>query len=77
MENLKKLNFTKINTKDLKKITGGKQLSERGYAEYSTCDNGESSDTYTVYYLDGNFHYSEYVDLTAQASSSDVECLKK
>lgn len=57
MKQLKELEIKVISAGDQNKITGGVATpSDRTYSTYVTCDNGQNSDTYTVYYLDGSFH---------------------
>lgn len=57
---LNKLTFKEIEQHNQASIVGGQREnpSERGYRTYKTCDN--CGDTYTVYYLDGSVHYTEY-----------------
>ena len=70
MKKLCKTNFQKIETDELRKITGGAQVSDRTYSTYVTCDNGAGSDTYTVYYIDGNVQYTEYEDNISSVNNS-------
>ena len=61
MKQLKELEIKVISARDQNKITGGAATpSDKTYSVYATCDNGQNSDTYTVYYLDGYFHQSYY-----------------
>lgn len=70
MKQLKELEIKVISARDQNNITGGAATpSDRTYQTYVTCDNGQNSDTYTVYYLDGYFQQS-YYETTSNTTSN-------
>lgn len=59
-EKLNRLNFKELGQFTYTSVLGGQSQkpSEAGYRKYETCEN--CGDSYTVYYLDGSIHRTEF-----------------